>query len=224
MIASRDSVRDLADFALVSLPDTGRAAALAAPPDTGQRPSPRDTGDTVRTNGAIVRVSGKWVVMVAVHLICCGDARMWREYRRQLGAAMIRDRARAALAHTTDPRADAAIVAGDMNLVSGREALDTLLGIANESDAGRLGRMRRADAMQDDAWTDWTWDGRGTPFNGGRLDNVLYSSGSLAAVRARVVDTEVMSPDTLRTYHLASETSRSINRHRPVVVDFRFIP
>ncbi len=87
-----------------------------------------------------------------------------------------------------------------------------------------LGAMQRANAVRDDGLTDWTWDGRGTQFDAGRLDNVAYSSGTLAVVRGRVWDTESMAPETLSFHHLTAETSRSINRHRPVVVDFRLVP
>ena len=112
-----------------------------------------------------------------------------------------------------------AIAAGDINLVAGAAALDTLLATATRA---ALGPMRRADAVQLDGWTDWTWDGRGTPFNGGRLDNVIYSSGALTVLRARVWDTEFLPADTLRAHELTPTTSSSIGRHRPVVVDFRF--
>jgi hypothetical protein len=218
VIASRDSVRDLPEFALVSLPRTGAAALLATPPDTGARPSPRDTGDTVRTNGAMVRVGSRWLMVVGVHLTCCGTAATWREFRRQLGAAEIRDRMRAAIERSV-PRG--VIVAGDMNLVSGRAPLDTILGLVT---VPRLGAVQRADAVREDGRTDWTWDGRGTPFEAGRLDNIAYSSAALAVVRGRVWDTESMAPETLSVHGLTAATSRSINRHRPVVVDFRFVP
>ena len=84
--------------------------------------------------------------------------------------------------------------------------------------------MRRADALRLDRWTDWTWDGRGMPFNGGRLDNVLYSSGTLAVRRALVWDTEFLPADTLRAHGMDASTSKTIGRHRPVVVDFTLAP
>ena len=141
---------------------------------------------------------------------------MWREYRRQLGAIAIRDHTRRAISRYTP---DGVIIAGDMNLVSGRAALDTLLGTVRK---GRLGPMRRAEAVQPDGWSDWTWDARETPFNSSRLDNMVYSAGTLNAVQALVWDTESMSAEMLKMHGLAVNTSKSINRHRPVVVDFRF--
>ena len=219
VIASRDSVRELPEFARVVYPDIGQTAALAARaaiPRTGEHVAPRDTVETVRTNGALVRVGNRWLLVAGVHLTCCGTPDSWREYRRQLGAMAIRDRMRAALATSA---VQGAIAAGDMNLVAGAAALDTLLATATRAP---LGPMRRADAVQPDGWTDWTWDGRGTPFNGGRLDNVIYSSGALTVLRARVWDTEFLPADTLRAHELTPTTSSSIGRHRPVVVDFRF--
>ena len=84
----------------------------------------------------------------------------------------------------------------------------------------RLGPMRRANVMHFDGWTSWTWDGRGTPFNGGALDNVLYSSRTLAPRHAWIWDTEQLPADTLRANELDAGASAAIGRHRPVVVDF----
>jgi hypothetical protein len=79
--------------------------------------------------------------------------------------------------------------------------------------------FRDADAVHADGWSTWTWDGRGTPFNGGRLDVMTYS-GTLRQLSGTVWNTETMHPDTLRRHGLEPGTSQSINRHRPVVVDF----
>jgi len=215
VIAGRDTVRELPDFARVPYPAAGEAAVRADIP-AGEAVPPRDTVSFARTNGAMVRVDGRSVFVVGLHLTCCGTPGSWRETRRRLGAGAVRDRIRAVLSRGSPTPL---VVAGDLNLVSGRAALDTLLATAAEPP---LGPMRRVDAVHPDGWTDWTWDGRGTPFNGGRLDNVLYSSGSLTAVDARVWDTEFMPPDTLRAHALAPGTSAGIGRHRPVVVDFRF--
>jgi hypothetical protein len=114
---------------------------------------------------------------------------------------------------------DGIVVAGDMNLVSGRAALDTIL---KSVTARPLSPMMRVDALHLDGWTDWTWDGTGTPFNGGRLDNFVYSAGTLTPQFSRIWDTADMPPDTLRAHGLEATSSKDINRHRPVVVDFVF--
>jgi hypothetical protein len=212
VIVSRDSVRELSEFASVPYPDTGLAARRAGLVDTGQGPPRRDI---VRANGALVRVRGRWVLVAGVHLTSGGTPYTFNEFRRQLGATMIRNRVRSALSHTT---ADGVIIAGDMNLVAGRSALDTLIASAGPP----LGPMIRAEALHSDGWTDWTWDGRGTPFNGGRLDNAIYSSGTLNARRALVWDTEFLPADTLRAHGVTSGTSQAIGRHRPIVVDLSF--
>lgn len=85
----------------------------------------------------------------------------------------------------------------------------------------RCPRERRAQALQPDGRPDWTWDPRGTAFNGGRLDNLIYSSGPLEVAHATVWDAELMSADTLSAHGLTPETSKTINRRRPVVVDLR---
>lgn len=215
VIASRDSLRALAGFDRVTYPDTGQAVRRAMPPP-GEDAPPRDTVSLIRTNGAMVRVAGRWVLVVGVHLTCCGTRDDWREARRRLAAAVVRNRIRSAVPRM---RPAGVVLAGDMNLVGGRAPLDTLLATITTPP---LGPLRRAPAVQFDGWTDWTWDARGTPFNAGRVDNIVYSAGTLDLVRARVWDTESMEPDTLRAYGLTPETSRTIGRHRPVVVDLRF--
>ena len=52
------------------------------------------------------------------------------------------------------------------------------------------------------------WDGRGTAFNGGRLDVLAYSAGVLHAVNARVWNPELMPADTLRADDLTPDASR----------------
>ena len=214
VIASRDPIREIPEFALVEVADTGRLATLGAWPDSARFRGIYATRAATRSNAASVRVRGAWVLVTAVHLTCCGSPGDWREFRRQAEAAAIRKRLDEVAARV---RPDAVVVAGDMNLVSGRAAMDTVLGSLRRSS---LGPMRRADALHFDGWTDWTWDGRGTPFNGGRLDNVIYSAGALAPGHARIWDTEWLPTDTLRAHGLEAATSQTIGRHRPVVVDF----
>ena len=216
VIASRDSVKALPEFAKVTFAEAGALAQRAAVPANDSVTRSKGPVELVRTNGAMVRVRGQWVFVTGIHLMCCGLADTWREYRRQLGAIAIRDLIQAVI-HRVKPVA--AIVAGDLNLVSGRAALDTIL---RAGQAAPLGPLERAEALHFDGWTDWTWDGRTTPFNGGRLDNVLYSSGRLTPTMTRIWDTEYMPADTLAAHGLTAAMSRSINQHRPVVVDFSF--
>ena len=194
VIASRDSVVSLGDFRAAQLPDTGALARLAAVPDTETGRTVAPAAINLRTNGALVRSHGRWILVAAVHLTCCGTAGSWREYRRQLAAITIRDLVRQDAAAR---RPAGVVIAGDFNVVSGDAPLDTLLGTLSPP----LGPMRRATAIGPDGTSDWTWEGRGTPFPNGRLDHVLYSSGSLAVMRAKVLQ------------------DSDINRHRPVVVD-----
>lgn len=150
-------------------------------------------------------------------LTSSGAAGSWRDLRRQVEATAISERLRLAMQRW---HPDAVVVAGDMNIVTGPAPLDTLINaLANTS----IGPLRAADAVQFDRWTNWTWDGRGTAFNGGRLDIVAYSAGALRAVDARVWNTELMPPDTLQAHGLTTGSSASINRHRPVVVDLDYI-
>ncbi|MEP6762929.1 MAG: endonuclease/exonuclease/phosphatase family protein [Gemmatimonadaceae bacterium] len=216
VIASRDSVKQVPEFALVLFPETGALAARATIPANDSVTRARGGNESVRTNGAMVRVGSNWLFVVGVHFMCCGTIDTWREYRRQLGAIAVRDRLNKVLTRLTP---NGIIIAGDMNLVSGSAPLDTVLTAAAKSP---FAPMVRANALHFDNWTDWTWDGRNTPFNGGRLDNIVYSSGKLVATNARIYDTEYLPLDTLTAHELTSGTSVLINQHRPVVVDFTF--
>jgi hypothetical protein len=217
IVAARDTVRELPEFTLLTFPDTGILGKLAAFPNGAGSPAKRDSVNDVHANGSMVRVGGSWMLVVGVHLTCCGTPTDWREYRRQLGAVLVRQAAMRVLSHT---KPAGVVITGDMNLVAGAASLDTLLGTVRRAP---LLPMRRAEALQPDGWTDWTWDARGTAFNGGRLDNLIYSSGSLSVTRATVWDTELMSADTLSAHGLTAETSKTINRHRPVVVDLQLV-
>ncbi len=216
VLASRDSVRPDAELTAVPYPRAGAAAARGAIPPMDTVELARTGSGLVRVNGAMIRLGGERLFLTGIHFTCCGTPDTWREYRRQAEATEIRARMRAVLESRT---VDGVIAAGDMNLVSGPAPLDTLLAIGLP---GSLGRMTRVNATHADGWTDWTWDGRGTPFNGGRLDNVAYSAGTLEPRFARVWDTEFLPPDTLRAHGLAASTSASIGRHRPVVVVFQW--
>ena len=216
VIASRDSVKQVPEFAQVLFPDTGALAARATIPANDSVTRARGGNESVRVNGSMVRVGDNWLFVVGVHFMCCGTIDTWREYRRQLGAIAVRDRMNKVLTRWIP---NGIIIAGDMNLVSGSAPLDTILKTAAKSP---FAPMMRADALHFDNWTDWTWDGRNTPFNGGRLDNVVYSAGKLTVNSARIYDTEYLSADTLKAHELTSRTSVLINQHRPVVVDFTF--
>jgi len=211
-IASRDSVVDVPEFAFVPYPDTGALVEKAGLPELRQQGLVLN----VKTNGALVRRDGGWMFVVAVHLPSDGGPTSPNEYRRQLAAIAVRERAQSVLEHRIP---SAVIAAGDFNLIAGSAALDTLL---KTIVTPPLGPMRRADAYHWDGRTDWTWDGRGTSIGSQRFDNVLYSTGTLVEQQGRVWDTELLSPDTLAAHGLTAGTSRDINRHRPIVVDFTF--
>jgi hypothetical protein len=57
-------------------------------------------------------------------ITCCGTPGTWREYRRQLAATLVHAHMRQTLAHEQPGEVSAA---GDMNLVTGGAALDTIL-------------------------------------------------------------------------------------------------
>lgn len=211
-IATRGSQTEIREFENIPFPSSRPDAQRAIPTD----PAERGVKASVPITAVAVKSGSRSLMIVGLHFTCCGAIDNWREYRRRIEADEVRQRIRSAVSRI---HPDGIVIAGDMNLVAGRAALDTvLLSII----AKPLAPMKRADVLHADGWTDWTWDGTGTPFNGGRLDNVVYSAGTLEPVFSRIWDTADMPADTLRAYGLEAAASRTINRHRPVVVDLRF--
>lgn len=169
----------------------------------------RDTLHTgVATAGAIADIDGMRVLFVSFDLQCCGDdADAWEEERRQVEARLIRGAVDATLA---EQAVDAVVLGGDANNVQN----DTIIRILQ----GPHGDLANTAPQREDG-TDWTWDGRGTPFASKKIDHLMHSA-NLVTLAARILDTEWW-PDGLATaLRLTSDASRRQSPHRPIVVDF----
>ena len=161
--------------------------------------------------GAVVADRYRRLLVVPVHLPCCGD-----EAGRRREAPVVRDVVQRALVET---RADAVIVAGDFNTVSGREPLDVV-----RRGAGISGTpLAVLDALQLDGHSTATWDGGpSSRYPPGRLDWLLYSAERLSARRAFVFEAADLAAHWLNHYALEAPDSRLrySSDHLPIVVDF----
>jgi hypothetical protein len=164
----------------------------------------------VAVAGAIAEVDGRHILLVSFDLQCCGDsAEAWEESRRLAEARLIRQAIDATMAATD---IDAIILGGDANNVQGDKVLHILKGTPAD--------LADSDARREDG-SDWTWDGRGTPYPSRKIDHLMHSP-SLRIVDSRVLDPEGWSETWLTRYGVQREWSGTISAHRAVVVDLAF--
>jgi hypothetical protein len=166
----------------------------------------------VAVAAAIAEIEGQHVLLVSFDLQCCGDSpKAWEESRRLVEARLIRQAIDATVAAT---KVDAIILGGDANNVQGDEVLRILQGSPPD--------LADSDARREDG-SDWTWDGRGTPFQSKKMDHLMHSP-SLRAVASRVLDPEGWPEAWLTRYGVQREWSGQVSAHRAVVVDLALAP
>jgi hypothetical protein len=221
VIASREPVEPLPEFSPLPFTRTTQRVFDRAP-DSLHAKLRQDFDRGVATNGAVVRSGGRRLLVVGVDLWARGTPDSWEETRRRVEAATIRDAVGRVLARlSSEGRAvDGVVLGGDMNLVAGRAPLDTL----TASPGAGWQPLAIAPALHADGLSRWTWDGRGTVFHSRQMDLMLYSPEALAVEQAHVFDSEQMPPAELARFGLNADASKSLSRHRPVVVDFRWLP
>lgn len=221
VIASREPVEPLREFSPLPFTRTTQPVFDRAPDSLHARLR-RDFDRGVATNGAVVRSGGRRLLVVGLDLWARGTRDSWEEARRRVEAATIRDAVGRVLARlSSEGRAvDGVVLGGDMNLVAGRAPLDTL----TASPGAGWRPLAIAPALHADGLSRWTWDGRGTPFHSRQMDLTLYSPEALSVEQARVFDSEQMAPEELARFGLGADASKSLSRHRPVIVSFRWLP
>jgi hypothetical protein len=220
VIASREPLERLPEFSPLPFTATTQRV-LDRAPDSLHAKLRRDFGRGVATNAAVVRSGGRRLLVVGVDLWARGTPESWEEVRRRVEAATIRAAVGRVLARlASEGRAvDGVVLGGDMNLVAGRAPLDTLL-----ASPGRGWQpLAIAPALHADGLSRWTWDGRGTPFHSRQMDLMLYSPEALSVDQARVFDSEQIPPAELARFGLAADASKTLSRHRPIVVSFRWL-
>jgi endonuclease/exonuclease/phosphatase (EEP) superfamily protein YafD len=111
---------------------------------------------------------------------------------------------------------DAIVLAGDFNLVSTAIPLVLMTGPYNPPHSGLIA----AELYHQDGLATWTWDGRGTPFPSRALDYQLYSPGALSVKEGFILDTEYWSAEQLARHDLSQDTTNTLSRHRPLVVEY----
>ncbi len=177
------------------------------------------------------KILGRQLLFVAVHPPCCtgGDPPMevQRQYVTDATMAFLRD-ARHPGGEIEIAADTPILIAGDLNLVGGRQPLETLLtgqivhrelgaSVAPDWDGGPLTDLRPLHTDLPMVFT-WFRESRGS-YSPGRLDFIIYSDSVLRPTRSFVLFTQAMSDEALRANGLERRDT-CVSDHLPVVGDF----
>jgi len=183
------------------------SAALASV----ERPLPQGTR-TVRAVGAIHEFAGRRVLLVSVHLKCCGSIGSREDRIREAEAQAIREAIRLAIAEASrDGRPiDGVVMGGDFNLVGGAGALDEAArGLDLDGSPLAVAPLYTPDGV-----ANLTWRDARSEFMPGRLDFLLYSDARLEMADGMVVDPAAFLP--------AGAKADGPSDHLPLVMDLRW--
>lgn len=165
----------------------------------------------VGAHGAVLDIGPKRLLVVGVDLQCCGDSDdAWEERRRIVESNLIRRRLERARSRV---RVDAIIVGGDFNTTRGPGPLRALQGTGSGNPWLEIVSSRHANGEQ------WTWDGRGTPFESKQIDYLLHDRG-LQVLASVIFDAESLPAGEAERLGLTRDGMRDLSAHRPVVADF----
>lgn len=187
--------------------DLSPALGVVAYPDTPQR--------SVRATGAMLRADRRRMLLISVHLRCCGYAGSSEDRTRSVEADAIR---RAVADASAETNTEAIVMGGDLNLVGSAWPLAVIAeGLDRSGEA-----LARADAYRLDGLTNWTWADRDLPFTPGRLDFLLYAPSANATTGSFVFDTRDLESRWLEHHGLHADDAETASDHRPVVADIRW--
>ena len=183
------------------------ASRLKIDPYTALDPLPMpDRPDrSIRIVGGELTLPDQRLLVVSVHLRCCGYAGSFEDRTRVVEADAIR---RAIADAVATGRFDGVIIGGDLNLVGSRWPLDIL-----------AENMHVVEPLQIGGRSNTSWRDDRQPFLPGRLDFMLVTDASLSVRRSFVLDTRLLNPRWLRRHGLRTGDTTEASDHLPVVVD-----
>jgi len=170
----------------------------------------------IRAMGGLVHVNDQRVLVVSLHLKCCGRAGSEEDQKRVLEVNAIRDAVSEALENIEKP--DAIILAGDFNLVGSRKPLDVLIDDFDLDDSD----LAVVPTLQPDGASHITWHDSRMPFVPGRLDYMVFSNSTLSRLKSFSMDTRDLPKSLRRQYNLQRNDSLSASDHFPLIADFKF--
>jgi len=164
---------------------------------------------SVRAVAAVVDTPEGDVAFATTHLKCCGSMGTAEDELRVAETAALQRSLESLWANGPLRR----VVAGDINLVGTSTPRDNLFA---RLDSGQSLMAAPAFALGDRALS--TWADPATHFSPGRLDWLGYSSSSLRAVNAFVLETSRLGERSLARLGM-DRTDTDASDHKPVVVD-----
>ena len=171
------------------------------------------TSGPVRALSAIVRLGTTEIAVTSVHLKCCGTFGSPEDQTRLDEAGLIN--AVLAAGYAARPPA-VRVIGGDFNLVGSTDPMSSLRH-ALDRDGSDLG-IALPLALGTPAAL--TWRDAASPFSPSRLDYFLYSDASASILNAFVLDTAILSDNSLNAAGLQRGDSAASD-HLPIIVDIR---
>lgn len=218
VIASRAPQEPLPEFSgIVPYPGEGRQRVLAMVPPEKRSVVVRSMDAGIPVNGAVIRFGDRRLLVLVTDMQCCGDGPdSWEELRRRVEATEMRRLITQILKHT---KVDGIVFAGDFNLVESTFGMALLTGPYPAPHSALI----PAENYHPDGVATWTWDGRGMPFPSNVLDYQLYGPAGLEMRSGFILKTERLAPEVLDRYGLEKDTVRRTGRHRPLIVEYRWL-
>lgn len=168
----------------------------------------------IRVHGATMTVDGKPILLVTLHLKCCGRLGSSEDDVRAAEVEAIHAAVRDSAAKAGYA---AIVVAGDFNLVGDPSSLGRI-GHGLDLDGSGLDVV---NAYQLDGVTNATWRSGGAAFVPGRLDFALVSGASVDVLRSFVFSPEDLASDAVQALALPRSALEEPSDHLPIVFDLR---
>jgi hypothetical protein len=215
VVASIYRLESLQEFSgLVPYPEAERQEILQrmSPADRARSDWSMDGG--IPVNAAVILTGTRRLLAVVADLQCCGDSpESWQEFRRMVEVREIRRLVRQVLDRIS---VDGIILAGDFNLVTSHAPLQVLTGPYRAPHT----KLTPVESYHLDGVSNWTWDGRGTPFPSNDLDYQMYDSQALKLRTSLILDSEDLPPEELEQLGIDRKTSSRLSDHRPLLVEY----
>lgn len=171
---------------------------------------------TVRAAGAIIESGSRRFLAVSVHLKCCGRIGGREDETRIEEVTAVREAIRAAC---EQGGLDGLVVAGDFNLVGGREPLELMmLGLDFDQSSLTVAEALQLDGLSNDTWADAR-----QPFAPATLDYLLYADSAMRLGRAFVYDASDLSPRWRDVYGTEPDDTTIASDHLPIAADLFWI-
>lgn len=169
-----------------------------------------------RAAAALIQSDAGEILAISIHLKCCGGAGSPEDLKRIAQAKAINQFIREV--RQNHPEA-AVVIAGDFNLVGSRDPLE----IMGTNLAHHHQNLTPVECTQLNDQSTITWMDEKSRFSPGRLDWMLIDESRTAVEHAFILNTRVLSDESLHDAGLENDDSKASD-HLPVVIDLTRVP